>query len=299
MLAWDFFLDEVDMTFSQVLAPDFWKSLNPTLHVNDQAFVSAVRAFDVDPRTREVFHQQLVEEGYFQFFVPPKQWQISLDAMAQAVRSLLPLQLVPTFAFVYDEFWLAYAAQARILSTFLGENYWMLPDFWVWHVDPQKGESGWGPHRDKGRMALYPEGTPKSLTVWIPLTNAIPMNGCMYIVPANRDQTYNTENEDVWKFDYPDIRALPARPGHVLYWNQAVVHWGSRTSRFIDEPRISVAFEFQRADVEPFNQPLLNPRQLPSFDARLKLIAKQILQYTHMYPLSPELERFARGLLAG
>jgi ectoine hydroxylase-related dioxygenase (phytanoyl-CoA dioxygenase family) len=146
-------------------------------------------------------------------------------------------------------------------------------------------------------MALYSDGTPKSLTVWIPLTNATPLNGCMYIIPANRDKTYNTSDENEWKFDYPDVRALPGQAGNVFVWNQAVLHWGSRTSRFAEEPRISVAFEFQRADVPPFNQPLLNPKHLPSFEARLKLIAKQLLQYKHMYPLSPAMEQFSQNVL--
>ena len=52
-------------------------------------------------------------------------------------------------------------------------------------------------------------------------------------------------------------------------------------------------FEFQRADVEPFNQPLLQPLQPLSFDMRLALIAKQILQYRHMYKIHPAIELLA------
>jgi len=187
--------------------------------------------------------------------------------------------------------------QARILGGFLGDDFRILPDFWVWHVDPTKGESGWRPHRDKGRVALNADGSPKSLTMWVPLTQATPMNGCMYILPASRDPGYNTVNESDLKFDYPDIRALPAEPGQVLCWNQSVLHWDSRTSPFASEARISVALEFQRGDITPFNLPLLNPRQLPSFETRLQLIAKQILQYAHMHALTPDQERFARDVL--
>ena len=119
----------------------------------------------------------------------------------------------------------------------------------------------------------------------------------MYIVPAHRDKNYGTAQDKEWKFDYADIRALPGQPGSVFVWNQAVLHWGSRTSEFSDQVRISAAFEFQRGDVQPFNQPLLDPHALPTFDARLKLIAKQILQYEHMYPLTPEMKLFASLLL--
>lgn len=286
-----------DLALPALQEPAFWRQLNPALHIGDQAYAQSVGGFELDAPTCAVFEQRLVEEGYFQFGATPAQWQLPLADMAQAVRSLLPLGLMPPFAFLYDEFWLLYAKQSRILSHFLGGSYWMLPDFWVWHVDPAKGQAGWRPHRDKGRSALFDDGRAKSLTVWIPLTEATPMNGCMYMVPANRDRHYNTAQEDDWQFDYPDIRALPGQPGDVFYWNQAVLHWGSRTSRFAAQARISVAFEFQRADVPAFNQPLLDPTRIPAFDDRLRLIAKQLLQYNHMYPLAPQLEAFARQIL--
>ena len=43
---------------------------------------------------------------------------------------------------------------------------------------------------DKGRRALFEDGSPKSLTTWIPLSNATALNGCMYIVPALHDPTF-------------------------------------------------------------------------------------------------------------
>ena len=58
-----------------------------------------------------------------------------------------------------------------------------------------------------------------------------------------------------------------------------------------------MAFEFQRDDVKPFNQPLLAPDVVPGFDDRLKLICKQILQYQHMYGLSPEMQEMAGGIM--
>ena len=90
--------------------------------------------------------------------------------------------------------------------------------------------------------------------------------------------------------------ALPATAGSFLAWNQAVLHWGGRASRLATAPRISAAFEFQRADQPAFNRPLLNPARLPSFTERLGLIAKQVLQYRHMYPLSSDVEQIATNL---
>jgi hypothetical protein len=64
------------------------------------------------------------------------------------------------------------------------------------------------------------------------------------------------------------------------------------------ETRVSMAFEFQRSDVAPFNEPLLEPAQIQPFESRLKLIAKQVLQYKHMYGITPLVERLVRQLTA-
>lgn len=286
-------------SFSRLYEPSFWRTLNPNLHVEDVDFIgSASTAFDINKTAAKTFSNRMQHDGYLQYFVPPEHWNLSIENMAEGVRSMFAQKLMPIFCLMYDEFWMLFAKQSKMIAQFLGDDYLILPDFWIWHVDPTKGESGWSPHRDKGSIALYPDGRPKSLTVWIPLTDATPLNSCMHIVPANRDVNYNSPNEKEWRFNLPDIRALPAVPGHVLCWNQAVLHWGGNTSPFADAPRISVAFEFQRADVEPFNQPLLNAMQVPSFNLRLLLICKQILQFTHMYPLSADLEHFAREVLS-
>ncbi len=279
-------------------APEFWRDLCPSLHIGDQDFCRGMLPFNLEADAGALFEQRLIREGYFQYHVAPENWGFSLSEMAQGVQQLVNADLVPPFAFLYDEFWLLFLKQMKIISLVLGGDYQLLPDFWVWHVDPRKGQSGWKPHRDKGAMALFPDGRPKSLTVWIPLTVASPTNGCMYVVPADRDRTYNSDREKEWRFDYADVRALPGLPGTVLVWNQAVLHWGGSTSPFSpDGPRMSAAFEFQRQDVPPFNEPLLPCTSIPSFAARLALVAKQILQYRHMYPLSPQLERFALGIL--
>jgi ectoine hydroxylase-related dioxygenase (phytanoyl-CoA dioxygenase family) len=175
----------------------------------------------------------------------------------------------------------------------LGGRYCLLPDFWILNVDPKKGESGWRPHRDKGRRALLDDGSPKSLTAWIPLSAATPLNGCIYIVPAQHDPTYATANETEMRFEYQSIRALPGNPGDFFIWNQALFHWGSRTSPHATESRVSMALQFQRADVPPFDSPLIDPFRVLPFEARVKLIAQQLYRYRHMYELDPQLAQMA------
>ena len=65
----------------------------------------------------------------------------------------------------------------------------------------------------------------------------------------------------------------------MLAWNQGLLHWGGRASQLGTAPRSSAAFEFQRGDRAAFNRPLLDPKRMPTFQERLGLIAKQILQY--------------------
>jgi uncharacterized protein YecA (UPF0149 family) len=112
-------------------------------------------------------------------------------------------------------------------------------------------------------------------------------------VPAPLDPTYATADETEMKFDYQSIRALPAAPGDFVIWNQALFHWGSRSSLEAEESRVSVAFQLQRADVPAFDSPLIDPLAVPPFEARLRLIARQLYRYRHMYELDPELARMA------
>ena len=140
---------------------------------------------------------------------------------------------------------------------------------------------------------MFDDGSPKSLTTWISLSDATPLNGCLYVVPAQHDPTYATADETEMKFDYQSIRALPAIPGDFVIWNQALFHWGSRSSPWAAESRVSMAFQLQRADVPPFDNPLIEPLAVPPFEARIRLIARQLYRYRHMYELDPELSRMA------
>jgi ectoine hydroxylase-related dioxygenase (phytanoyl-CoA dioxygenase family) len=280
----------------QLTNSDFWHSFAPHLHIADPAFFKDIAPIAVSPEQRRAATELLRVEGYFQ---GTADWGLDLNKMATTVRALTAANLSAAFALLYDEFWIPFTKLHLLYSDLIGAQYQMLPDFWVWNVDPNKGEAGWKPHRDKGRNALLPDGSPKSLTTWIPISGATPLNSCMYIVPASLDPTYGTETEDQWKFQYPSIRALPGVPGDFFMWNQAVVHWGSQSSPRAPESRVSMAFEFQRGDVPAFNKPLLPPLANFPFRGRLKLIAKQILQYSHMYAVNPNVERMALEVLTG
>ena len=277
-----------------LLHAPWWRTLSPSLCLTDSPH-AATTLLPADARSAIAMKQQFLREGYVQGTVG--QWTLPIAAMIDVIARLRASALPPVFAFAYEEFWLLPRQLADVVSTLIGGAYLQLPDFWAWHVDPQNDESGWQPHRDKDYRALLPDGSPKSITLWIPLTAATPLNSCIYVVPADRDPTYGQENDNEWRFAHADIRALPAQPGDFLAWNQALLHWGSHASSRGGAARVSVAFEFQRADVPAMNQPLIGADKTPPFAERLNLIGKQTLQYQHMYPLSPELAMIAEAMV--
>ena len=207
-------------------------------------------------------------------------------------------RLPPVFLFLFNDVWRCFYALRPAIAPLVGAPLCALPYFWLWHINPKSGEAGWTPHVDKGPYALTPDGKPLSLTVWIPLSKATPLNSCIYVLPASSDPEYRAEQR-LREVDVTQVRALPADPGDWLCWNQAILHWGSASSRFAEEPRMSMALEFQTGAVAPFNEPLIHDPDALTFQAKLRLIAKQILQYRHMYAVDPAVEALALSLIPG
>jgi len=216
--------------------------------------------------------------------------------MAVGIDELVQQNLPPVFAFVYDEFWRLRQRLTSLLTAILGEGYLQLPDLWAWYLPPVDGYAGWGQHRDRLAKMLCPNGMPTALTLWLPLTDATPANGCMYMIPASQDPNYPEQLQSNEITNLQSVRALPAPAGSVLGWNQNVLHWGGRSSSKAILPRISIAWEFQRDDIPAQRSPILSPISLLTFPQRLTLIGQQIVQYQHMYPLSEALAEVAQAL---
>jgi len=281
------------LTANSAESLDFWRTLCPDLSIETKTEVRRAELGDV----KELF-SRLRHEGYIN--VPGVLEPRTVEPLRDCIARLHEQQIPLAFAFVYDQFWQVFQSVARFMETALGDHYRALPDFWVWHVPATDQARGWSPHRDRIQPTLDADNSPHTLTVWLPFTDATPLNGCIYMLPAHLDERFEQrrwDGEDNNHVKEPqNIRALPATAGSLLAWNQAVLHWGGRASRLAAAPRASAAFEFQRGDRPAFNQPLLDPKRTPPFRERLGLIGKQVIQYQHMYPLAPDVQQIAEQL---
>ena len=168
----------------------------------------------------------------------------------------------------------------------LGEEPFLPPSIWIWYLNQNQEDAGFPPHRDRSDLRSAPGELPKSMTVWAPLTDATPLNGCMYIVPAYLDEGYLKDNDTITP-ELHNVRALPAPAGSALLWNQRMLHWGGKSSQRATTPRISVAVEMQRRDVPSTSKPLLRTNWRPSLFMRLKIIGRSALWYGARYAYPP------------
>ncbi len=282
-------------TIAEVTAVDYWRSVCPALTISDVSAAPIARVPDL-----RAFAANFREEGYINVpdIFPPE----SISLLRDGIQRLVDRGIPPPFAFVYDEYWTVFQSLSTHLTAVLGAGYQMLPDIWAWYVKPSNDASGWPPHRDRSRAALDADNTPQSLTVWLPLTDATPLNGCMYVLPARYDPDLHATTVPeggIYRLagaDLQNIRALPAPAGSLLAWSQALLHWGGRASHLATTPRCSIAAQFQRGNLPPFEHPLLDPHVLPTFPARIGLIGQLICAFSGFLTYPAEIRLLATAL---
>lgn len=278
--------------------PDIWQQLNPQLSISK----GGEPIVDID----EIgtgdggfdgggLSDRFWDEGYFliEDVLPTDE----LAKLRQGIETLVAKGVSPALIYLYDEAWQVFRRLKPLLNHFLGDRVALLPHFWAWHVDPDQGGRGWPPHRDYQGESVIGDDMLISLSLWVPLSNATPSNGCMYVLPRSFEKCYDspvTKPEDV---SLQDVRALPAGPGAVMGWRQDLYHWGGRASQHATEPRISLSLEFQNAAFAPLAERLLNLEQAPEFIDRLVLIANQFEKYQHMQSIDADTVSWAKAVL--
>ena len=278
-----------------LISENYWKSFAPDFHIADSSFWNFQEAFSVPEETKAEMNDYMLNEGFYKIDKSIVNYDPSKHATL--VKKLVSANLLPVFAMIYDEFWLLQASARNAMEAVLGTGYTIRPCMWVWHVDPKKEESGWYQHRDGDINSLHEDKRPKVLSLWIPLTQATPQNGCMYVKPMNREEVCVVTNKKADIACLQDMQALPAEAGDMYIWNFWVLHWGSKATKRAKEPRISVAFEIEEAGSNLLEAPLMDPFRMPSYEERLRIIAYQIKQYMHMYKFNSTFLEFADNAL--
>lgn len=288
--------DIAGKTYTQLATdPDFWRSLNPDLHISETGLRRPPEAIKVSQSELTLVRQRLIEEGYFkieQFFKPEH-----IAPLTACARKLHAERWPETFAFVYDEFWLHFQRTAYVMSELLGRDNKLMPSIWVFFLEENSRAVGWAPHRDRARTkTIDSAGYPHSINIWLPLTDATPENGCMYVLPRELDANYDGDLLIQTVNNFQDIRALPARAGDFLGWNETILHWGGRSSKLAKEPRISMATIYQDSKIDPLEWPLFDPLVVPPFIERVGLIAQQFLRYQVQNTYTKETAQLAAEL---
>ena len=288
--------DISEKTYYQLATdPDFWRHLNPAMTITEGGLQKPTKGVEVSRSVIAAAKEMVVEEGYFKIdsLIEPAK----LKDLANCVRKLHAENWPETFAFVYDDFWQMFQRTSFVMSELLGRDYKQMPNLWMFYLECNSQSRGWVPHRDRARMkTLDSNGYPHSINIWLPLTDATPENGCMYMLPAGYDENYNGDLGIQLCSSLQDIRAVPAKAGDFLGWNEAVFHWGGRSSKLAKDPRISMATVYQSVKIDPLEWPLINPQTVPPFIERVGMVSQQFLRFQVQNIYTPSTERLAHDL---
>jgi len=288
--------DVTGKTYFQLATdPEFWRDMNPAMTITEGGIQKPVAALEVSSESIAHAREMILEEGYFKIesFIDPAK----LKSLADCVRKLHAENWPETFAFVYDDFWQVFQQTNFVMGQLLGRDFKQMPNLWMFYLECNSQSRGWVPHRDRARMkTLDDKGYPHSINIWLPLTDATPDNGCMYMLPAGYDENYKGDLAVQVVSCLQDIRAVPARAGDFLGWNEAVFHWGGRSSKLAKEPRISMATVYQSIKVDPLEWPLMNPGVIPPFMERVGIVGQQFLRFQVQNSYTSSTELLAREL---
>lgn len=253
-------------------SPEFWRRLAPGLTVSDTLPSRVVERSDTQiDRDR----MKLTYEGYVHLKEPGI--VAPFDDIAEAMKRIVDAGLPSAFIGVYDEVWAIAAQMQGIMDGLFAGHAAMIPNFWASFAED--GDAGTTAGRRRPGVSLNKDGTPRALSVWLPITDATTENGCIYVVPADQDRNYGKGTGERADACLQAIRALPARAGDLLIWTGETYTWQSRSARHnADGPQLALSWEFQDALEAPLADYLVDSFPYVPFEMRLGLIAEQMPQ---------------------
>jgi hypothetical protein len=262
--------------------PGYWLRLAADLEIEQSPRVAVPV---LTPDALDAARRHFAADGYFQtpVVIAPRE----LARLNGAIDAVVAAGWPPVFAWVYDEFW----ALARLpdvsdlIASRIGAGYSQIPHIWTHVVPAIVGSSGWAPHFDGP--------TTGRASIWIALSDATLLNGCMHVVSSRElAPTFESESLDTGQVSLADalralhgVRALPAPGGSVLGWTFDVLHWGGPCLS-AERARRAVSIEFIAAGqaLDPGETPLPIDGPFPPFADRLRMIAAAIVSYEKFEP---------------
>ncbi|GEM_PF-561205 len=249
---------------------EFWRRLAPDLTISDRLTQNLI----VRPQKQEASDRiRLINEGYLHIRQPG--FDAPLDRIQDAMARIVDAGMPAAFVGVYDEVWSIAAQMQALIGGLLGAECALNPDFWAGYAD--QGDNGQTARRKRPGSSLNRDRSPNSLSVWVPVTDATPDNGCPYLVPANQDRNYAKPDPERADSRLQSIKAIPAGAGDMIVTSGETYHWRGRTSRYnTDGPLMSLSWEFQSKALAPFDGHLVDSYPLVPFETRLGLLARQM-----------------------
>ncbi len=260
----------------------FWRRLAPELTISDTPWDAPRQAAGTCAPDQDL-RMRLVNDGYLHLrgVVPAA----TLPALGRAVRRIGEAGLPAGFIGVYDEVWSLLSPLKGQIDSLFADGAALVPNFRAVHPGQGRGNSA---GRRRAGLGVYGDGTPRNVTVWLPLTPATPANGCLYVVPARFDRNYGRPDAGRPDASLPGIMALPAEPGDLLIWTGETYTWQGLPARDNpDGPALSLSWEFQSRSDAPLEGVVIDSFPRVPFETRLAILARQIPQAAQSRRASP------------
>ena len=248
---------------------EFWRRLAPELTISDgQPRAPISRQADLSRKEQ----MRLINDGYLHLKQPGL--QADLAKLAAAMVRIGNAGMPPSFVGVYDEIWSVAGQLSEVMNVLLGGKAQLVPDFQAILNDTDF--VGSTPKRQRPSLGVFDDGTPKSASLWVPLTQSTAENGCVYAVPARFDRNYGKTGATRADASLMSIRALPMQPGDILVMSGETYHWQSRAERHnADGPQLALKWEFQSREIAPLDGTVIDSFPYVSFETRLAILAQQ------------------------
>jgi len=309
--------------YNQLLDKNFWRELSGGLSISDGERAATLAAIGADTsstqpdRTMAAKNLQLLLDRGF-CGVEAIDWAahgVDFSAIAETMENLKRAGWPPVFVFMYDEVWRVCEALFDVIAPLIQDDELVLDaSVYGWaldlpaHTEGAPGEKVGGnfgvPHRDNLYAKCHTEaGLPSILGIWIPCVETNTENGCMYVVPRERDDLFDKSDDKLHpaphlnpNFPHAHVRPLPAEAGTVFMWHHSTIHWGSSCSPYANHPRKSIAMSFRlREEAKPFSDkdwelygrlPYTRAELAAGIDMpeRLRLCTRALMMYSVWHP---------------